>query len=34
MAVKTHRRGYARHPLFGFAGKRGLKSYHLLLITF
>jgi hypothetical protein len=22
------RRGYARHPLFGFAGKRGLKIYY------
>jgi hypothetical protein len=24
------RRGYARHPLFGFAGKRSLKIYYLI----
>jgi hypothetical protein len=24
------RRGCARHPLFGFAGKRGLKFYYLV----
>jgi putative alpha-1,2-mannosidase len=31
--LRLTRRGCARHPLFGFAGKRGLKIYYLFFLS-